>query len=102
MDLGLQTPAKEGPAYAELVASTNFSFLRAASHPFEIVGQAAGLGLSRVGICDRINLSGVVRAYSAARELRYDHHDFKFVAGARLVLSDDTPDIAVYPIDRNS
>ena len=56
--------------YAELLAATNFSFLRGASHPFEMVGQAAGLGLTGIGICDLNSLSGVVRAFAAARDLR--------------------------------
>src|SRR5690606_10367643 len=90
----------EARPYAELLAATNFSFLRGASHPFEMVGQAAGLGLSGIGICDRNSLSGVVRAYAAARDLAKDHPGFKLTVGARLVFSDDIPDIAVYPTDR--
>lgn len=56
--------------YVELLAATNFSFLRGASHPFEMVAQAAGIGLSGIGICDRNSLSGVVRAFSAFKELQ--------------------------------
>jgi DNA-directed DNA polymerase III (polc) len=92
----------EARPYAELLAATNFSFLRGASHPFEMVGQAAGLGLSGIGICDRNSLSGVVRAYAAARDLAKDNPGFKLAVGARLVFSDDTPDIAVYPTDRDA
>ncbi|HEY8576946.1 MAG TPA: error-prone DNA polymerase [Devosia sp.] len=88
--------------YAELLAATNFSFLRGASHPFEMVAQAAGIGLSGIGICDRNSLSGVVRAFSAAKELRSDYPDFRLVVGTRLVFSDGTPDIAVYPTDRDA
>ncbi|MBO9589514.1 error-prone DNA polymerase [Devosia sp.] len=86
--------------FAELLAATNYSFLRGASHPFEMVGQAAALGLSGIGICDRNSLSGVVRAFAAARDLAKDYPHFKLIIGARLVFSDDTPDIAVYPTDR--
>lgn len=86
--------------YAELLAATNFSFLRGASHPFEMVGQAAGLGLSGIGICDLNSLSGVVRAFAAARDLRSDFPGFRLLVGARLSFSDGTPDIAVYPSDR--
>lgn len=95
-------PNSSGPAlpYAELLAATNFSFLRGASHPFEMVGQAAGLGLSGVGICDRNSLSGVVRAFAATRDLVGQHPSFKLAVGARIVFSDGTPDIAVYPTDR--
>lgn len=86
--------------YAELLAATNFSFLRGASHPFEMVGQAAGLGLTGIGICDRNSLSGVVRAYAAARDLAREYPGFKLVVGARLVFDDGTPDIAAYPTNR--
>ena len=54
-------------AYAELAVTTNFSFLRGASHPEELVRQAAALGLTGIGIADRNSVAGVVRAYSAAR-----------------------------------
>lgn len=97
--MGVATKATEF-RYAELLAATNFSFLRGASHPFEMVGQAAGLGLSGIGICDRNSLSGVVRAFAAARDLAKDFPGFKLAVGARLVFSDETPDIAVYPTDR--
>lgn len=96
-------PVPQLPAmmpYAELLAATNFSFLRGASHPFEMVGQAAGLGLSGIGICDRNSLSGVVRAFAAAKDFAAEHPDFRLVVGTRLVFSDDTPHIAVYPTDR--
>ncbi|WEJ60432.1 error-prone DNA polymerase [Devosia sp. FJ2-5-3] len=96
----MRTVGEAQPAYAELLAATNFSFLRGASHPFEMVGQAAGLGLTGIGICDRNSMSGVVRAFSAARELAKDNPDFKLVVGTRLVFFDGTPDIAVYPTDR--
>lgn len=95
-----QTPESIGTGFAELVAATNFSFLRGASHPFEMVVQAAGLGLSGIGICDRNSLSGVVRAHSAWQDVREQYPDFRLVVGARLVFSDGTPEIAVYPIDR--
>lgn len=97
--MGMSSSSLEAP-YAELLAATNFSFLRGASHPFEMVGQAAGLGLSGIGICDRNSLSGVVRAYAAARELAKDHPHFKLAVGTRLVFADGTPDVAVYPTDR--
>src|SRR5690606_4809869 len=95
-----QQTGADGFRFAELVAATNFSFLRGASHPFEMVGQAAGLGLSGIGICDRNSLSGVVRAYSAWKDIRDDYPGFRLVVGTRLVFSDGTPDIAVYPQDR--
>ena len=56
------------PRFAELAAMTNFSFLRGASHPEEMVARAAELGLSGIGIADRNTLAGVVRAHLFARE----------------------------------
>ena len=58
------------PRFAELAATTNFSFLRGASHPEEMVARAAELGLAGIGIADRNTLAGVVRAHVFARENR--------------------------------
>ena len=57
------------PAYAELAVTTNFSFLRGASHPEELVRQAVALGLTGIGIADRNSVAGVVRAYSALEQI---------------------------------
>ena len=54
-------------AYAELVVTTNFSFLRGASHPQEMVAAADELGCFAVGIADRNSFAGVVRAFDEAR-----------------------------------
>jgi error-prone DNA polymerase len=86
--------------YAELATATNFSFLRGASHPEELVAQAAQLGHAGIGIADRNSVAGVVRAHVYAREHRETLGAFKVVAGARLVFMDDTPDILAYPQDR--
>ncbi len=58
------------PAYVELQACTNFSFLRGASHPEELVQQALSLGYSGLAITDDCSLAGVVRAHLALREAR--------------------------------
>src|SRR5436305_4253 len=50
--------------YAEIGVTTNFSFLRGASHPQDYVHQAGELGLQAVGVADHNSLAGVVRAYS--------------------------------------
>ena len=55
-------------AFAELCATTNFSFLRAASHPEELVEQAKALGLAGIGIADHNSVAGVVRAHVMAKE----------------------------------
>jgi len=82
-------------AYAELAVTTNFSFLRGASHGEELVERAKALGLAGLGIADRNSVAGVVRAHVAAKET-----GLKFAPGARLVFADGTPDILAYPQDR--
>jgi len=81
--------------FAELAVTTNFSFLRGASHPEELMMQAKALGLEGVGVADRNTLAGVVRAHAAAKE-----YGVRLAVGARLVFRDGTPDIIVYPKDR--
>ncbi|MEQ1752943.1 MAG: error-prone DNA polymerase [Micropepsaceae bacterium] len=81
--------------YTELATTTNFSFLRGASHPHELVTEAHALGLAGIGIADRNSLAGVVRAHVQAKEL-----GTKLLIGTRLVFSDGTPDILAYPQDR--
>ncbi len=85
------------PRYLEFAAASNFSFLRGASHPEELILQAAHLGLGGLGLCDRNSVAGVVRAHVIKREkeLALAYHP-----GARLVFSDGTPDILAYPRDR--
>jgi DNA-directed DNA polymerase III PolC len=58
-----------GPsAYAELHALSNFSFLRGASSPEELVEQAARLNYRALALTDECSVAGVVRAYVAAKE----------------------------------
>jgi error-prone DNA polymerase len=86
--------------FAELVAATNYSFLRGASHPADMVWRAALLGMNGIGIADRNSVAGVVRAHVAWREVRAQMPDFRLVVGARLVFADDTPDMVAYPMSR--
>lgn len=58
------------PRHAELTVTSNFTFLRGASHPEELVTRAAELGLEAIAITDWNSLAGVVRAYSALKEIR--------------------------------
>jgi error-prone DNA polymerase len=81
--------------YAELQATTNFSFLEGASHPHELIVRVAELGLSAIAITDRNSLAGMVRAHLAAREL-----DLKLIVGCRLTFMDGAPDLLCYPEDR--
>jgi hypothetical protein len=80
--------------FAELAVTTNFSFLRGASHGAELVQRAAELGLSAIGVADRNTLAGVVRAHTAAKEA-----GLKLLVGARLVPLEG-PEILAYPMDR--
>ena len=88
------------PRFAELAATTNFSFLRGASHPEEMVARAAELGLAGIGIADRNSLAGVVRAHTFARDNVEAMATTRVVPGARLVFIDGSPDVLVYPRDR--
>ncbi len=88
------------PAYAELMTTSNFSFLRSGSHPEELVSAAMALGLAGIGIADRNSFAGVVRGYVAHRDLRETNPAFRYVVGVRLVFADGTPDIIAYPSDR--
>ena len=56
--------------FAELVAASNFSFLRGASSAQEMVLAALLLGHAGLGIADRNTVAGVVRAFAALRELK--------------------------------
>ncbi|MGA2814961.1 MAG: error-prone DNA polymerase [Xanthobacteraceae bacterium] len=80
--------------YAELAVATNFSFLRGASHPQEMVATADELGCFAVGIADRNSFAGVVRAYDEAKNRK-----IKLLVGARLVTIDGF-EVLAYPTDR--
>ncbi|MDR3467564.1 MAG: error-prone DNA polymerase [Xanthobacteraceae bacterium] len=87
------------PAYAEIGITTNFSFLRGASHPQDYVHQAAELRLAAIGLADHNTLAGVVRAHSELDNPELSHKP-KLLIGTRLVFCDGTPDILAYPRDR--
>jgi error-prone DNA polymerase len=86
-------------SYAEIGATSNFSFLRGASHPQEYVQMAGEYGLYAIGIADHNTLAGVVRAYSELESPELKHKP-KLLVGSRIVFMDGTPDILVYPRDR--
>jgi len=88
-------------AYAELAVTTNFSFLRGASHPHEYAAAAKLYGLPAIGVADRNTLAGVVRAYDALNQLVEETGSApRLLVGSRLVFVDGTPDILAYPTDR--
>ena len=82
-------------AYAELAVTTNFSFLRGASHPQEMVAAADELGLAAIGIADRNSFAGVVRAYDEWKKRK----NLKLIVGTRLVTVDGF-EVLAYPTDR--
>ncbi len=84
-------------AYAELAVTTNFSFLRGASHPEEMVETAEELGLAAIGIADRNSFAGVVRAYAQWKETK----NIKLLVGTRLVTIDGF-EVLTYPTDRQA
>ncbi|KAA3451344.1 error-prone DNA polymerase [Mesorhizobium sp. SARCC-RB16n] len=81
--------------YAEFGIQSNFSFLRGASKPEELVVAAKLMGFSAIGLADRNSVAGVVRAWQQAKVEKLSYHP-----GCRLVFDDGTPDILAYPRDR--
>ncbi|TCM54923.1 DnaE-like error-prone DNA polymerase [Rhizobium sp. PP-F2F-G48] len=92
---GERPPKAPPPAFFELGACTNFSFLRGASGAKEMVVTAKRTGLKGLGIADLNTLSGVVRVHAEAKEEK-----FPFQPGARLVFADGSPDMLAYPRNR--
>ena len=74
-------PPSRRPAYVELQASSNFSFLRGASHADELALTAGVLGLQGLAVTDRNSMAGVVRAHVACRDA-----GLRYVVGCRLDL----------------
>ena len=70
------------PAYAELHVVSNFTFLRGASHPDELVETSAALGYEALAITDECSMSGAVRAHMAAKQ----HGLKKLIIGTELRL----------------
>ena len=79
--------------YSELQVTSNFSFLRGASHPEEMVEQAAALGYTAIAITDRNTLAGIVRAHVAAKKFK-----IKFIPACRVDLIDG-PSLLAFPTD---
>ncbi len=78
-------------SYAELHCLTNFSFLRGASHPEELVERALALEYSGLAITDECSFAGSVRAHLALKEAR--EHDaaareFRLIHGTEIQLTE--------------
>ncbi len=71
-------------SYAELHCISNFSFLRGASHPGELVQEAARLGYSALALTDECSMTGVVRAHEAAKTC-----NLKLIVGTEFRTVDD-------------
>ncbi len=80
------------PAYAELHCLSNFSFLRGASHPEELVARAAELGYTALALTDWNSLAGIVRAHLAAKE-----HGLHLLVGAKITPIDAPPVVLLAP-----
>ncbi len=80
--------------YVELEVTSNYGFLRAASHPEELVTAAAAAGYAAIGTAERNSLAGAVRMHVAAQAA-----GLRLVVGARLAPRDG-PEMLCYPQDR--
>jgi error-prone DNA polymerase len=66
------------PGYAELQCASNFSFLRGASHPEQLVARAVELGYHALAITDECSVAGVVRAHGEAKQ-----HGLQLIVGTQ-------------------
>ena len=82
--------------YTELHITSNFTFLRGASHPDELINHAADLGYTKIAITDRNTLAGIVRAHVAAKA-----RGITLVPACRLDLMDGASLLA-YPTDKEA
>src|SRR5271167_660087 len=82
--------------YAELHTLSNFSFLRGASQPEELVAQAKFLSYRGLALTDECSLAGVVRAHIAAKE-----HGVPLIIGTELNCIDELK-LVVLATDRAS
>ena len=81
------TPQPAGiPSYAELRCLSNFSFLRGASKPEELVERAQALGYSALALTDECSLAGIVRAHVAAKK-----QGLKLLVGSQFQVQSDAP-----------
>ena len=82
--------------YTELQVTSNFSFLRGASHPEELVEQASAHAHQAIALTDRNTLAGIVRGHAAAKT-----SGIRFIAGSRLDLLDG-PGLLALPTDKDA
>ncbi len=82
--------------YIELQVTSNFSFLRGASHPEELMQYAAYLGYEAIAMADHNTLAGIVRAHVAAKKA-----GIRFIPGCCLNLVDG-PSLLAYPTNKEA
>ena len=73
-------------AYAELWCLSNFSFLRGASRPEELVARARQLGYTALAVADECSMAGIVRAHVAAKE-----QGLKLLVGSQFQVDCEAP-----------
>ena len=83
-------------SYIELQTTTNFTFLRGASHPEEMVEQAAAYGYPAIAITDRNSFAGIVRGHVAAKA-----KGIRIIPACRLDLLDG-PSLLAYPTNQQA
>ncbi|MFN4267003.1 MAG: error-prone DNA polymerase [Aquabacterium sp.] len=97
-------PTQQLPDYTELHCISNFSFLRGASHPEELINRAIDLGYKGLAITDECSVAGVVRAHQAWQDslLERAADDFKLIIGSEFLVHDNTPfKLVVLACNRN-
>ena len=75
------------PDYAELLCCSNFTFLRGASHPPELVERAAAMGYAALALTDECSMAGIARAHVAAKR-----HGLPLIVGSQFRVQADGAD----------
>ena len=86
--MAIFSSTKQDAGFAELHCLSNFSFLRGASHPEELIESAAKKGYRALALTDECTYSGLVKAHVAAKK-----YNIKFIVGSEFKISlDNTVD----------
>jgi error-prone DNA polymerase len=75
--------------YVELHCLSNFSFLKGASFPEELINRALMLGYRGLALTDECSMAGVVRAHMAVKNARDQAEHFKLIIGSEFVMADE-------------
>lgn len=85
------------PDYAELRCASNFTFLKGASKPEELVQRAKALGYGAIAMTDECSMAGIVRAHVAAKEA-----GIKLLVGSQFKVAGEAPfTLVVLATNRN-